>query len=85
MHGRALGRPDHRPGRRRIVRRRQGRYATWRYELSEIDGATTITESFSHKPTQGAQRLLYKAARRETALVKGMQKTLDRIKAALER
>lgn len=59
-------------------------YSTWRYELTESSGATTVTESFSHKPAQGAQKLLYSLARRDTALVKGMQKTVERIKAALE-
>ncbi len=59
-------------------------YSTWRYELTEADGATTLTESFSHKPAEGAQKLLYVVARRDKALVKGMQKTLDRIKAVLE-
>lgn len=59
-------------------------YSTWRYELTDSDGATTVTESFAHKPADGAPKLLYKVVRRDTALVKGMQRTLARLKAALE-
>ena len=60
-------------------------YTTWRYELTEIDGATTITESFSHKPHQGWQGFVYGTLlQRSKGMVKGMQKTLTRMKAALE-
>lgn len=59
-------------------------YSTWRYELTETDGRTTITESFAHKPAEGMQKVLYIAARRSTGMVKGMQRTLARLKAALE-
>lgn len=59
-------------------------YSTWRYELSEANGATTVTESFSHKPAEGMLRVLYALGRRSTGMVKGMQKTLARMKAVLE-
>lgn len=59
-------------------------YSTWRYELTESSGATTVTESFRHKPAEGMLKLLYVLSRRSTGLVKGMEKTLARMKAALE-
>lgn len=60
-------------------------YTTWRYELEERDGATTVTESFSHKPYEGKEKFIYGTlVRRPQAMVKGMQQTLARMKAALE-
>ena len=60
-------------------------YTTWRYEFAEQDGSTTVTESFSHEPYTGFQGFLYETLmRRQAAVVKGMQQTLERIKAALE-
>jgi uncharacterized protein YndB with AHSA1/START domain len=60
-------------------------YTTWRYELSERDGATTVTESFSFPPYEGWQRFVYSTLmRRDRSMVKGMEQTLARIKAALE-
>lgn len=60
-------------------------YTTWRYEISERDGATSVTESYSHKPYEGWQKLVYGTlARRDASMVKGMEQTLARIKAALE-
>lgn len=60
-------------------------YTTWRYEFAEQDGSTTVTESFSHEPYTGFQGFLYGTLfRRQSAMVKGMQQTLGRIKAALE-
>jgi hypothetical protein len=60
-------------------------YTTWRYELTEHDGATTVTESFNFPPYEGWQRFVYSTLmRRDRSMVKGMDKTLDRIKASLE-
>jgi uncharacterized protein YndB with AHSA1/START domain len=60
-------------------------YTTWRYEFSEQNGSTTVTESFSHEPYTGMQGFLYGTLlRREAGMVKGMQQTLGRVKAALE-
>ena len=59
-------------------------YTTWRYELTEADGATTVTESYRHQMPEGAQKLLYVIGRRSTGMVKGVERTLGRLKAALE-
>ena len=60
-------------------------YTTWRYEMTEQDGATTVTESFSFPPYEGWQRFVYSTLmRRDRSMVKGMDKTLARIKASLE-
>jgi hypothetical protein len=60
-------------------------YTTWRYELSEHDGVTTVTESFGFPPYEGWQRFVYSTLmRRDRGMVTGMEKTLARIKAALE-
>ena len=60
-------------------------YTTWRYELTEADGTTTVRESFSFPPYEGWQRFVYSTLmRRERSMVKGMEKTLARIKASLE-
>ena len=60
-------------------------YTTWRYELVERDGATTLTETYGHQPHVAWQRFLYDTvARRSVGMVKGMEPTLARIKASLE-
>jgi hypothetical protein len=60
-------------------------YTTWRYEMTEQDGTTTVTESFSYPPYEGWQRFVYSTLmRRDRSMVKGMEKTLGRIKASLE-
>jgi uncharacterized protein YndB with AHSA1/START domain len=60
-------------------------YTTWRYEMTEQNGATTVTESFSFPPYEGWQRFVYSTLmQRDRSMVKGMDKTLARIKAALE-
>ncbi len=60
-------------------------YTTWRYEMTENDGTTSVTESFSFPPYEGWQRFVYSTLmRRERSMVKGMEKTLARIKASLE-
>ena len=58
---------------------------TWRYELVEQDGATTLTESFSHAPFTGMQGFVYGTLlRRRQALMKGMHQTLAKMKQAIE-
>lgn len=60
-------------------------YTTWRYELAEHDGSTTVTESYAHPPYAGWQRLVYGVlARRSAAMVKGMERTLTRLRDRLE-
>ena len=60
-------------------------YTTWRYEYAEQEGSTTVTESFGHEPYTGFQGFLYGTMlRRQSAMVKGMQQTLGRVKSALE-
>ncbi len=60
-------------------------YTTWRYEFAGHDGATVLTESYSHPPYTGWQKFLYSTvARRSAAMVKGLERTLARIKDTLE-
>ena len=60
-------------------------YTTWRYELTENDGSTSVSESFSFAPYEGWQRFAYSTLmRRERSMVKGMEKTLARMKGSLE-
>lgn len=55
----------------------------WRYEFAPADGGTRVTESYRITSTLTK---LYTAVAvvRKRGLVKGMQKTLERIKAAAE-
>ena len=58
---------------------------TWRYELVEHDGATTLTESFSHAPFTGMQGFVSSTLiRRPQALRKGLHQTLAKMKQAIE-
>lgn len=60
-------------------------YTTWRYEFVEQHGSTTVTESFSHVDYSGFQGFLYGTLlRRQAGMVKGMQRTLARVKVQLE-
>jgi hypothetical protein len=60
-------------------------YTTWRYELSPTATGTKVTESYSYQETPGFQTFLYaKVMRRPAGMVKGMERTLQRIKAAVE-
>lgn len=60
-------------------------HTTWRYEFAEGDSGTIVTESFSHPPYVGWQKWVYgRLANRRTAMIKGMQATLDRVKRSLE-
>lgn len=57
---------------------------TWRYEFLPVEGGTEVVESFVAEHVPWFFDALYKRTNREGALVKGMQKTLARIKAAAE-
>jgi hypothetical protein len=59
---------------------------TWRFECSPAgEGSTQVTESFSHARTGGWQRVFYNLlGSRRKAMIKGMEQTLGRLKAALE-
>lgn len=60
-------------------------FTTWRYEFEDRDGATQLTESFSHPPYEGWQKFVYSTlGRRERGMRKGMEHTIGRIKAVLE-
>lgn len=60
-------------------------HTTWRYELTEHEDATTVTEIYRHPPNVGWQRFLYDVvAQRGKSMVKGMEKTLAGMKLALE-
>jgi uncharacterized protein YndB with AHSA1/START domain len=60
-------------------------YTTWRYEFADVDGSTTVTESFSHDDYTGFVGFVYGTVmRRQSAMVKGMERTLERVKAQLE-
>ena len=60
-------------------------YTRWRYDFIEREGKTVVTESFSYPPYGGWQGFLYGTVmRRNTAMTKGLQTTLDRIKEVLE-
>ena len=60
-------------------------YSAWRYEFAERDGATVVTESFSHPAYDGWKKWVYgRLANRRSAMITGMQATLDRIKRLLE-
>ena len=58
---------------------------TWRYELTPLDGATEVTESFELAPTP-PMRLYWALAgwARGRTNERGMRQTLERIKAQVE-
>lgn len=60
-------------------------YTTWRYEFETAGEGTRVTESVSYPPYRGWQRFAYETvARRSSAIVTDMQRTLDQLKASLE-
>jgi uncharacterized protein YndB with AHSA1/START domain len=60
-------------------------YTTWRYDFAPSGTGTKVTESYRYAPATGVQKFLYETVmRRPAAMIKGMQQTLDRIKASLE-
>ena len=58
---------------------------TWRYEFLPTEGGTEVVESFVAGHVPWIFDALYKRTNRERILVKGMEKTLARLKAAAER
>ncbi len=59
-------------------------FTTWRYELQPDGAGTKVTESFSFDASKGFQGFLYeKVMRRSSSMTKGMQRTLDQLKASL--
>jgi hypothetical protein len=60
-------------------------YTTWRYRLEPSGSGTKATESYEYESQRGVQRFVYEMLlRRPTAMVKGMQRTLERIKRSVE-
>jgi hypothetical protein len=60
-------------------------YTSWRYDFLEREGKAVVTESFSYPRYGGWQGFVYGTViRRNTAMTKGLQTTLDRIKEVLE-
>jgi hypothetical protein len=60
-------------------------YTVWRYELQPTAAGTKVTESYEYTSTPGLQTFMYeKVIRRPAAMVKGMQRTLQRIKHSVE-
>jgi hypothetical protein len=57
---------------------------TWRYRFHPQEGGTEVVESFETSHVPWAFRGLYQLTNRERILVKGMEKTLQRIKSAAE-
>ena len=50
-----------------------------------VGGATVVTETFSHPPDAGWQKVVYgRILNRQQAMTVGMQATLERIKQSLE-
>ena len=59
-------------------------YTTWRYTFAAEGSGTRVTESFSYE-AKGFQGFMYdKVLQRKRMIRKGMQRTLARLKAALE-
>ena len=60
-------------------------YTTWRYQLETTGAGTSVTETYSYESQAGMKTFLYETLlRRPAAMAKGMQQTLNRIKASLE-
>ncbi len=61
-------------------------YTTWRYDIAPSGTGTLLTESFNFEFKTGREKFLYGSLlRRSDAMTKGMQQTLERIKASIER
>lgn len=60
-------------------------YTTWRYRLQRSATGTTVTESYVYESQRGVQQFAYETLlRRPATMVRGMERTLDRIKQAVE-
>lgn len=57
-------------------------YTTWRYQLEAVAGGTKVTESFEFSTKNAIEKFGYETVlRRPASMVKGMQRTLDQMKA----
>lgn len=60
-------------------------YTTWRYEIAPSSTGTMLTESFNFEFKSSKEKLLYGSLlRRPVAITKGMQQTVERMKASIE-
>jgi hypothetical protein len=60
-------------------------YTTWRYRLERSTTGTKVTESYEYESQHGVQQFAYETLlRRPAAMVRGMQRTLERIKQSVE-
>jgi hypothetical protein len=60
-------------------------YTTWRYRLEPSGTGTKVTESYEYASQRGMQTFLYeRLLRRPAAMVRGMRRTLERIKHSVE-
>lgn len=60
-------------------------YTTWRYDLERSGSGTKVTESFDYASKPGPKTFaMERLLRRPAAMTKGMQRTLERLKATLE-
>ena len=60
-------------------------YTTWRFEFSEVSGETHVTETVTYPPYTGVRKITYGLlGARISSIAKGMQETLDAVKAHLE-
>ena len=56
-----------------------------RYRLEHSGSGTRVTESYEYTPERGAKRFVYETLlRRPAAMVRGMHRTLERIKQSVE-
>lgn len=59
---------------------------TWRFDLEEIGGGTTLTESFSFPPPSGFEKVSYNLlGARDRRMLAGVERTLEAIKRAVEK
>ena len=60
-------------------------YTTWRYQLEPDGAGTKVTESYEYTSQPGARTFVYETLLgRPGTMVKGMQGTLEAIKASVE-
>ena len=60
-------------------------YTTWRDRLERTATGTKVTESYEYASQHGVQQFVYETLlRRPAAMVRGMQRTLERIKQYVE-
>ena len=60
-------------------------YTTWCYRLEPSATGTKVTESYEFESQKGVQKFVFETLmRRPAAMVRGMQRTLERIKQSVE-